>query len=120
MEYPELYPILEELVIKYRDIKYNEWKKLLENCDRFNDYSDEEFNSKFFWQAHTEVLEIEVNEHGNYAHISFSIYPENVHSMPPAPGAGMFVYESGWCDVGTPLGEYTYDQKSKIEEKITK
>lgn len=119
MEYPELLPILDRLVVKYRDVSYEEWKKLDDDGDRYNDYSDEDPNSEFFWQAHTDILEFENNENGKYAHISISIYPEGVHSMPPAPGAGMLVYESGWCDIGTPEKDYIYDQKTKKEKHAT-
>lgn len=119
MKYPELLPILEMLVNKYRDVSYQDWKNLIEEDERYNDYSEDDPNSKFFWQAHTDVLELEANESGNYAHISITIYPWNVHSSPPAPGAGMLVYESGWCDIGTPEKEYIYDQKAKKERSAT-
>ncbi|MCU7933244.1 MAG: hypothetical protein KZQ90_20830 [Candidatus Thiodiazotropha sp. (ex Codakia rugifera)] len=119
MEYPELFPILENLVNKYRVVTYDEWKNQVENGERFNDYSEDDSESEFFWQAHTNVLEFETNESGNYAHISISIYSENVHSVPPAPNAGMLVYESGWCDVGTPEREYIYDQKIQSEINTT-
>lgn len=57
MEYPELFPILENLVNKYRVVTYKEWKDHVESGERFNDYSEDDPNSKFFWQAHTDVLE---------------------------------------------------------------
>ena len=115
MEPPELLSILNRLVVKYRDVSYAEWKKLYDEGERVNDCSEDEPNPVFFWQAHTDILELEKNENGKYAHISISIYPGGVHSSPPAPKAGMFVYESGWCDIGTPEKCYTYDQRTRHE-----
>lgn len=119
MKFPELLPILDRLVEKYRDVTYEAWKALAAAGDRFNDYSEDEQSANFFWQAHTEVLEFESNNVGNYAHVTISIYPEGVHSVPPAPTAGMLVYESGFCDIGTPEREYLYDQKSCKERSAT-
>ncbi|MES9833667.1 MAG: hypothetical protein ABW139_15630 [Candidatus Thiodiazotropha sp. DIVDIV] len=92
---------------------------MIEEGDRCNDYSDDDEISSFFWQAHVTVFEFESNQNGCYAHISISVYPEGVHSVPPAPNAGMLVYESGICDIGTPWDEYFYDQISGIRKKAT-
>ena len=120
MQYPELKPILKRLIEKYRVISYEEWVRLYEaGNDKHNDYSEDEEDSAFFWQAHTDVLEIDENENGKYAHIAVSVYPEGVHSVPPAPSAGFLTYESGICDVGTPCGEYIFNQNTGLEEHAT-
>ncbi len=119
MEYPELIPILERLVNKYREVPFDEWKRMFEDEENYNDYSEDEEEPVLFWQSHTDILEIDVNDEGEYAQISVVIYPENVHSLPPAPGAGFLTYKSGICDVSTPQGEYIYDQTTKSKVKTT-
>ncbi len=119
MKYPELIPVLKRLVNKYRDIPFAQWKRMYEENDRFNDYSEDENNPQFFWQAHTEILEVDVNEEGEYANVSVVVYPENVHTLPPAPHAGFLTYKTGMCDVGTPWGEYMYNQITKSKVNTT-
>ena len=91
---------LNALVAKYRAIPFAEWNARA----RFHDYSEEPDNSEHWWQAETDVLEIDEDEDGRrYALVGVTIYPLGVHSSPPAPAAGLKIYEDGtvlgtWAD----------------------
>lgn len=118
MGYEHLHPVLAKLCDKYTQLRFSEWAELYSSGITLNDYSEnsddpeDEINVDLFWQAHTTVLEIEKNNNGRYAHIAISVYPWGVNSAPPAPAAGMLVYENGVCDVGLPWEEYLYDQNT--------
>jgi hypothetical protein len=111
MKHPHLEAPLKSLVLKYREISFAEWERLYSARDQYHDYSSE--NEKF-WQAHTDVLEVDTHADGRrYANVSISIYPEGVYSVPPAPHAGFLCFDDGTCDIGTPWGEdYIYKQRN--------
>lgn len=116
MEYEYLYPVLKQLIDKYCQLTFVQWQELYEAGEELHDYSDnaDELPGKIdegaFWQAHTDVLEIGESGNGRFANVSTTVYPWGIHSSPPAPCAGMLVYESGICDVGLPWEEYSFDQ----------
>ena len=111
-KFPQLLPILEGLVEKYRKLSYSEWEVIASNEILRHDYSEEVASAEIFWQAHTEVLRFESNGFGRYAQVSISIFPEVVDSSSPAHQAAMLVYESGFCEITTPDSEYVFDQES--------
>ena len=116
MEYENLYPVLMRLIEKYRELPFESWLTLYSAGEELHDYSDNSdelpapIDKDAFWQAHTDVLEIGENGHGRFANVSTTIYPWGIHSSPPAPNAGMLVYENGICDIGLPWEEYFFDQ----------
>ena len=81
------------------NVEYSEWVELYSSSDRFSDYCDgidePDIPSMDFWQAHTDVLELESDDYGAYALVCIVVYPYNVHRSPPAPSASMLIYESG-------------------------
>jgi hypothetical protein len=114
MKFPHLTPVLDSLVFKYREIGFKSWESSYDRDESFHDYSenaDDPCPNETFWQAHTHVLEINQDEKGRYAFVSISVFPRDVHSVPPAPSAALFVYESGVCDISTPWSNYSYVQK---------
>lgn len=118
MEYEYLYPVLTQLIEKYRQLSFAQWRELYDAGEELHDYSGnsdelpERIDANAFWQAHTDVLEIGENGNGRFANVSTTVYPWGVHSSPPAPCAGMLVYESGICDIGLPWVEYIFDQNT--------
>jgi hypothetical protein len=109
MEYPHLETPLRELVRRYRDMPFSTWEDAYATNYELDDYSPE---NEPFWQAHTVVLELETAEDGRrFANVAITIYPEGVHSMPPAPYAGLHCFDDGTCRIFTPWGEeYEYEQ----------
>jgi hypothetical protein len=99
MNYEYLKPVLDSLLKKYLSVDYPEWVKLYKNSDRFSDYcegiDDPGISAMDFWQAHTDVLELESDDSGSYALVSITVYPFNVHRSPPAPSASLVIYSSG-------------------------
>ena len=114
MRYPSLEGPLKGLVLKYLDVPFAEWERRYRAGDEISDYSSD---SEPFWQAHTDVLEVDTHTDGRrYANVSITIYPEGVHSLPPAPHASFLCFEDGICDVSTPWGEeYIYKQPGSNE-----
>ena len=103
MEFPHLETPLRRLVNQYRDFSFTTWAEAHAAGFEFDDYSKD---GEPFWQAHTEVLEVETADDGRkYANVAITIYPEGIHSMPPAPYAGIHCFEDGTCRVWTPWGE---------------
>ena len=112
MKYPHLEGPLRTLLLKYRDIPFREWERMHGERRQFHDYSSTLPEHEGFWQAHTDVLEVEIFRDGRrYANVSITMYPKGIHSVPPAPHAGFLCFEDGTCDVGTPWSEdYVYTQ----------
>lgn len=87
---------LDELIRKYRKVPYLSWEKLYADGDCFNDYAKGTEGNPKWWQAHTDVLEIVTDPDGRkWANVSIILYPRGVHSLPPAHGAGLAVYDDG-------------------------
>ena len=99
MNYEYLKPVLDSLLKKYLIVDYLEWVKLYKDSDRFSDYcdgiDDPDISEMDFWQAHTDVLELESDDYGAYALVCITVYPLNVHRSPPAPSASLLIYGSG-------------------------
>lgn len=118
MEYENLHPVLIHLVEKYRVLSFERWLALYSAREEMHDYSDnadglpEPKDEHAFWQAHTDVLEIGENARGRFANVSTTVYPWGIHSSPPAPCAGMLIYESGICEIALPWEGYVFDQSN--------
>jgi hypothetical protein len=99
-----LFEPLNTLVAKYRLRSFTDWKALFVTSEELHDYADVSEDSEHWWQAHTDVLEVEKDDDGRqYALVAMTIYPIGVHSSPPAPSAGLKIYEDGtvqgtWAD----------------------
>jgi len=87
-----LFEPMNALVTKYCAIAFEKWNV----GTQFHDYADVDEDSEEWWQAHTDVLEIDQDEDGKrYALVSITIYPSAVHSSPPAPSAEIKIYQDG-------------------------
>lgn len=99
-----LFEPLNALVAKYRLHPFKDWQARFASSEECHDYADGLEESEQWWQAHTDVLEVEKDQDGRqYALVSVTVYPSGVHSSPPAPSAGLKVYEDGvvegtWAD----------------------
>src|SRR5690242_20112603 len=99
-----LFEPLNALVAKYRLLSFEDWRARFTSGEEFHDYADDDEQSQQWWQAHTGVLEVEKDADGRqYALVAVTIYAHGVHSSPPAPSAGLKVYEDGivegtWAD----------------------
>jgi hypothetical protein len=99
-----LFEPLNALVAKYRLLSFADWSARFTAGEEFHDYAEGHEESPQWWQAHTDVLEVEKDDSGRqYALVAITIYPYGVHSSPPAPSAGLKVYEDGivegtWAD----------------------
>ena len=99
-----LFEPLNDLTGKYRALPFKDWEVRFNAGEEFHDYAEVDEESAHWWQAHTDVLEVEKDEDGrHYALVAITIYPSGVHSSPPAPSAGLKVYEDGtilgtWAD----------------------
>ena len=114
MEFPDLEPVIQRLITKYQAIPYAQWVQLYEEDERFSDYADEQGDDDAYWQAHTDVLELDVDVKGKFANVSLIVYPNNVHSMPPAPYIRLIVYESGRVEIESPFRTVTHVQNSVL------
>ncbi|MBM0107823.1 hypothetical protein JM946_24070 [Steroidobacter sp. S1-65] len=99
-----LFQSLDALIAKYRLLSFADWKERFDSGEQLHDYAECNEASERWWQAHTDVLEIENDEDGRqYALVAVTIYPSGVHSSPPAPSTRLKVYEDGtvmgaWAD----------------------
>jgi hypothetical protein len=73
---------------------FDDWRARFTAGEKLHDYAHGDEVSKQWWQAHTDVLEVAKDDDGRqYALVAVTIYPHGVHSSPPAPSAGLKVYE---------------------------
>nr|WP_315484571.1 hypothetical protein [uncultured Undibacterium sp.] len=88
---------LDELILKYREIAFSSWERSCPSSEHhFNDYAPGDPNDSTWWQADTDVLEIVLDSDGQkWANVSIVLYPQGVHSLPPALSAGLAIYEDG-------------------------
>lgn len=99
-----LFEPLNALVAKYRPLSFRYWSARFTAGEELHDYAQGDEGSLQWWQAHTNVLEVEEDGDGRqYALVAVTIFPNGLHSSPPAPSAGFKVYEDGivagtWAD----------------------
>lgn len=116
MEMASYLETLDRLIRKYRDVPFFVWDEMYRGIvDRFNDYASDDTSIPGWWQAHTDVLEIVTDGDGRrWAHVSVVVYPDGVHSSPPAPAAGLAVYTDGTVEGAWSNEEaFTYRQVGK-------
>jgi hypothetical protein len=88
---------LDGLVRKYREVAFSVWKSSVPSGEHhFNDYALVEPDDPAWWQADTDALEVVTDVDGRkWANVSIVLYPQGVHSLPPALAASLAVYEDG-------------------------
>ncbi len=96
MDISQLTATLDGLVRKYRELPFSTWENVYPDGDSFNDYALGDIEDPEWWQAHTDVLEIVMDPDGRkWANVSIVLYPQGVHTLPPAPAASLAVYDDG-------------------------
>jgi hypothetical protein len=105
MDMLQLTETLDGLVRKYREIEFSRWEKSCPYGEHhFNDYAPCNPEDSKWWQADTDVLDILTDPDGRkWANVSVVLYPQGVHSLPPALAASLAVCEDGrvegtWAD----------------------
>ena len=88
---------LDGLVRKYREVAFSEWESPAPlGGHHFNDYALGDPEAPTWWQADTDALEVVTDPDGRkWVNISIVLYPQGVHSLPPALAASLAVYEDG-------------------------
>jgi len=103
MNCPQLEAPLRSLLLRYREHPFSDWERLCDASKEHHDYSKED---ETFWQADTSVLYVETDsDRRRYAHVSITIYPDGIHTVPPAPSCGFFCFDDGSGDIWTPWDE---------------
>ena len=104
---------LDGLVRKYREVAFSEWEFPAPSGEHhFNDYALGNPEDPAWWQADTDALEVVTDPDGRrWANVSIVLYPQGVHSLPPALVASLAVYEDGRVE-----GTWASGQRFEFEQ----